>query len=252
MAERRFYWLKLREDFFRQKEIKKLRQIAGGDTYTIIYLKLLLRSLEAGGKLFYDGVEEDFPSEMALDIDEAVENVTMTVQFLIARGILQKNAEEEYEILTAAEMTGSESSSAHRMRDYRSRKMLQSDGTPSLCSSQVTERYTEIDIEKRDRDKKKSGDKADKPPRAMRFTPPSVEEVAAYCRERENNIDPERFVDFYTSKGWKVGNQKMRDWKAAVRNWERRPEYGAERNSGTGRDAVKTAEDYAKGDDFLS
>lgn len=64
--------------------------------------------------------------------------------------------------------------------------------------------------------------KADKPPRATRFTPPSVEEVAAYCKERGNQVEAQHFVDFYTSKGWKVGNQPMKDWKAAVRTWERR------------------------------
>ena len=54
-----------------------------------------------------------------------------------------------------------------------------------------------------------------------RFTPPSVDEVAAYCRERRNAVDAQRFVDFYASKGWKVGSSGMKDWRAAVRNWER-------------------------------
>lgn len=63
---------------------------------------------------------------------------------------------------------------------------------------------------------------ADKPPRATRFTPPTVKEVEEYCRERKNNIDPARFVDFYSSKDWMIGKNKMRDWRAAVRNWERR------------------------------
>lgn len=54
-----------------------------------------------------------------------------------------------------------------------------------------------------------------------RFTPPSLDEVREYCKERKNTVDPETFVDFYTSKGWKVGNQPMKDWKAAVRTWER-------------------------------
>lgn len=55
-----------------------------------------------------------------------------------------------------------------------------------------------------------------------RFAPPSVEEVRAYCDERNNGIDADEFVDFYTAKGWKVGNQPMKDWKAAVRTWEKR------------------------------
>lgn len=55
-----------------------------------------------------------------------------------------------------------------------------------------------------------------------KFLKPSVEEIAAYCSERDNGIDPQQFFDFYESKGWKVGNQSMKDWKAAVRTWERR------------------------------
>ena len=55
-----------------------------------------------------------------------------------------------------------------------------------------------------------------------KFVKPSVEEIAAYCSERDNGIDPQQFFDFYESKGWKVGNQSMKDWRAAVRTWERR------------------------------
>ena len=58
--------------------------------------------------------------------------------------------------------------------------------------------------------------------REARFSPPSVEEVAAYCRERGNGVDAQAFVDFYTSKGWKVGSSPMKDWRAAVRTWEKR------------------------------
>ena len=55
-----------------------------------------------------------------------------------------------------------------------------------------------------------------------RFTPPSFDEVKAYCEERGNKVDPQAFIDFYTSKGWKIGKETMKDWQAAVRTWERR------------------------------
>jgi hypothetical protein len=54
-----------------------------------------------------------------------------------------------------------------------------------------------------------------------RFTPPTLDEVKAYCIERNNNVDAERFIDYYTSNGWKVGKNSMKDWKAAVRTWEK-------------------------------
>ena len=60
---------------------------------------------------------------------------------------------------------------------------------------------------------------ADKPPTRHRFSPPSVEDVREYCKEKGYNVDPERFVDYYTSNGWKVGSNPMKDWKAAVRKW---------------------------------
>ena len=58
------------------------------------------------------------------------------------------------------------------------------------------------------------------------FTPPSIDEVSAYCTERNNGIDPQHFVDFYEAKGWMVGKNKMKDWKAAVRTWEGRQSNG--------------------------
>lgn len=57
---------------------------------------------------------------------------------------------------------------------------------------------------------------------SIKFKPPTVEEVRSYCEERKNGIDPEYFCDFYTSKGWKIGKNSMKDWKAAVRTFEKR------------------------------
>ena len=73
---------------------------------------------------------------------------------------------------------------------------------------------------------KKSGDK---PHRS--FKPPAVDEVRAYCNERKNDVDAQSFVDFYESKGWLVGKVKMKDWKAAVRTWERRGSSGRSPNT---------------------
>ena len=67
---KKYYWLQLKEDFFRQKEIKMLRRIAGGDTYTIIYLKIMLMSLKDEGKILYEGIGSNFAEEIALEIDE--------------------------------------------------------------------------------------------------------------------------------------------------------------------------------------
>ena len=76
----------------------------------------------------------------------------------------------------------------------------------------------------KEKEKKKENDSdmADKPPTRHSFSPPSVDDVREYCREKGYNVDPERFVDYYTSNGWKVGRNPMKDWKAALRSWERK------------------------------
>lgn len=78
--------------------------------------------------------------------------------------------------------------------------------------------------------------------RASAFRPPDVSEVRSYCQERKNKVDPERFVDFYTSKGWLVGKSKMKDWRAAVRNWEK------EENARSGTTQQSTKQGYIRSD----
>ena len=129
---KRYYWLKLYDDFFRQKPIKKLRKIAGGDTFTIIYLKMLLIAMKQGNKLYYEGVEEDFCTELALDLDEDLDNVRLTVSFLLRQGLMEQREETEFFMTECDKMVGSESSSAERMRRLRDKKASQSDKCVTL------------------------------------------------------------------------------------------------------------------------
>jgi hypothetical protein len=76
-------------------------------------------------------------------------------------------------------------------------------------------------------------------PRA-RFVPPTLEEVKAYCQERQNGVDAQRFIDYYTSNGWQVGKNKMRDWKAAVRTWERNGYSGKQAQQASGNSSFDT------------
>lgn len=86
------------------------------------------------------------------------------------------------------------------------------------CIQNVSSMDTQVSIGK---DRLEVGQDIESKAPAKRFTPPAVEEVAAYCTERNNNVDPVHFVDYYTGNGWKVGRNPMKDWKAAVRTWER-------------------------------
>lgn len=118
---KRYYWFRLHKDFFQKKEIKRLRRVAGGDTYAVIYLKMLLRSIADGGKLYFDGYEETFVSELALDIDEDEQNVQITVNYLLKNGLLLECEADEYYLPEANNNTGSETAAASRMRKLRNK-----------------------------------------------------------------------------------------------------------------------------------
>ena len=212
MAEKRYYWLKFKDDFFDSKRIKKLRKMAGGDTYVVIYLKMQLKALRTDGVLEYTGIEENFADELALDIDENPDDVRVVLTFLLACGLCDCSDNVHYFLPYVVENTGSETASTQRVRDYRERqKALQ-------CNADVTHVKLIGNVEKdiENREKSKSVDNADKPHKH-----PTLEEVKAYCSERGNKVDPERFIDYYTANGWRVGKNPMKDWKAAVRTWER-------------------------------
>ena len=137
---KKFYWLKLKSDFFTSKRIKKLRRMAGGDTYTIIYLKMQLAAIKTDGVLQWTGVEDDFASELALDLDERTEDVQMTLAFLMANGLIETSDGESYFLPWVVENTGSETDAAERMRRMRERNNV----TPLLQGC-----YTEKEKEKK-------------------------------------------------------------------------------------------------------
>ena len=212
---KRYFWLKLHDDFFRSVRIKKLRKMAGGDTYLIIYLKMQLKAMKTDGCLTWRGYESDFVDELALDLDEEPDDIRVTLAYLLSCGLAETEDSVNFFLPYAVENTGSEGASAQRNREYRQRKA-------SLCDASVTQarRMRDGEIEKEiekeiDIEIEKEGGGKTK-----RFSPPTLEEVKAYCEERGNTVDAERFINYYTSNGWKVGKASMKDWKAAVRNWE--------------------------------
>ena len=213
MAERRFFWLKLKEDFFNSKRIKKLRKLAGGDTLTIIYLKMQLKSIKTDGVLSFTGLEKSFAEELALDLDESPEDVGLLLNYLLSVGLIETSDNVNFLLPYAVESIGSEGASAERVRNFRDRKALQSNDDVTQVK-----RIGNVDIEK-DIEIEKEIDK--KGAKRTVFVPPTLEEVTQYCEERNRGVDPNKWYDFYLSKNFMVGKNKMKDWKASVRTWEK-------------------------------
>ncbi len=121
---RRYYWLKLKNDFFHNKEIKKLRKIAGGDTYVIIYLKMQLLSIKQDGIISFDRTEDNIAEQLALELDEEVDNIKVVLLFMETNNLVEKLSEDDFFLTKVPELIGSETDAAERMRKLRERNKV--------------------------------------------------------------------------------------------------------------------------------
>lgn len=273
---KRYYWLKLPDNFFRQKPIKKLRKIAGGDTFTIIYLKMLLVAMKQDGKLYFEGVEEDFATEIALDLDEDIENVKLTVAFLLRQGLMEIRDDIEYTLTECGKMVGSESSSAERMRRLRDKSASHCDTDVAQSDVCVTrplrlsdvEKEKEIEIEK---DYKVSNDtfcpelssKGSEPkPKKVKPAEPEapVEELplndgtvwrpTVSMYEEYKRLYPSVDIDqeFRNMRGWCIGNPAKRKTRGGIKrfvtNWLSKEQNSARRGRSSGDVRHMSTEEY--------
>ena len=155
---KKYYWLKLKDNFFNQKEVKKLRRIAGGDTYTIIYLKMQLLSIKKDGIIEFEGTEKDLAEQLSYEIDEDLNNIQVTLSFLKVNNLIEEISENNFLLTKVPDCIGKEGASAERVRRHRERKallekekeqkMLQCNGEVTNSNNAVIKSNTEIEKEK--------------------------------------------------------------------------------------------------------
>lgn len=149
VKNKRYYWIQLAQDFFKSKEMKLLRKIAGGDTHTIIYLKMMLISLEDGRHIYYDGLADNLAEEIALVIDENVEDIKITLIFLESKGLLTRRNDRDYFLEQVPEMVGSETASTRRSRKHRELRGLHCNTIATTCNGDIDiEKDIDTEIEK--------------------------------------------------------------------------------------------------------
>ena len=224
---KKYYWLKLQKDFFKDPRVKKLRRIAGGDTYTCIYLQLMLLSLETGGILTHEGIEPTFEAELSLIIDEDEDNIRVTLNFLLSQGLLEQ-FDNKFSLSQVINLIGTESDSAERVRKLRAKKK---DVEALQCNGEVTSSNENVTTDIRDRERKNIKKESPKNPKnknseiqhtpKQNFVKPSLQDLENYKLERNLKMDCEEFYDYYESKGWVIGKAAMKDWRSAMRNWAR-------------------------------
>lgn len=159
MANKRYYWLKLYDDFFSSLRIKKLRKLAGGDTYLAIYLKMQLLAMKSDGILKWSGLEDDFTSELALELDEEPENIKVTLAYLLSCGLAETDDSINYFFPFAVSNVGSESTVAQRVRDYRKKAKEEAlNETENNAVTPLLHCNTEKEIEKDTRGERQEED----------------------------------------------------------------------------------------------
>lgn len=197
MSEGKFYWLKLKRDFFKRHDIRIIETMPNGKDYILFYLKLLCESVDHEGSLRFSE-QIPYSEEMLATITNTnVDVVRSAVNVFTSLGMMEIMDDGTFFMNEVQKMIGSASANDNAIRQRRFREK----------QKQLKQEQEIKQIEEK------------KP--VKRFKAPTVEEVQAYCDERGNHVDAQRFVDFYSAKGWLVGKNHMKDWKAAVRTWER-------------------------------
>lgn len=220
-------WIKIVTDIFDDEKILLIESMPEHDAIIVIWFKLLcLAGKMNNGGVFIMNDKIPYTEEMLATIFrrplntvrlalntfeqfgmiERVENVITIPNWSKHQTLDQLEERKEY--------------MREYMQKYRERQKQIACKANSKVNSESNSKANvsvlDIDIDKDiDIDNKESKAKS------KRFIPPSLEEVISYCKERNNSVDPQKWYDFYSAKGWMIGKNKMKDWKAAVRTWER-------------------------------
>lgn len=226
-------WIKLATNIFDNKKIKQIETLPDGDSIIVIWFKLLALagSVNDNGFVYFT---KDIPytdQMLAAYFNRPLTTIQMAISIFEKYGMIEivdnvifVSNWEKYQNVEGMERIREQT--RKRVAKHRELKKLECNVTGNVTVTQSNATDIDIDI---DIDKRKDIPKGISKRKC--FTPPTVDEVRAYCQERGNNIDPQRFVDFYESKGWFVGKNKMKDWKAAVRNWEGRDKQNTPKQS---------------------
>ena len=191
-------------------------QKPNGRDYAYFYLKLCLKSLKSNGVLIrkvgkilipYDN--QKLAELTRMDFD----TVTVAMELLKQIGLIKILENGEIYVNQLENLIGSKSLGAFKKQQQR---LLSGGQRVDNCPPKIE---IELDIEKEIEIESKINNKKNT---KMKFIKPTIEEIEQYCLEKNYKIDFQYFYDYYESNGWKIGKNSMKDWKATVRNWERR------------------------------
>lgn len=224
---KKYYYLRLKDNFFDSDELKILESMKDGYLYSNILLKLYLRSLKNDGKLV---VNDRIPynAEMLASVTgHQVGTIKQALSMFKELGLIEILENGAIYMLDIQNFIGKGSTEADRQRLYDRRisdERKQKKLTQSRNLEEILEKSTpeiEIELEREIKIEKEIDSSASTTTKRKRFEKPTLSEIKAYCIERGNKVDAQHFFDYYESNGWRVGKNSMKNWQAAVRTWEK-------------------------------
>lgn len=234
---KKYYYLRLKDNFFDSDELKILESMKDGYLYSNILLKLYLRSLKNDGKLV---VNERIPynAEMLASVTgHQVGTIKQALSMFKELGLIEVLENGAIYMLDIQNFIGKGSTEADRQRLYDRRiseerkqnKLTQSRNLEEICKKSTPEIEKELEIDK-EIDKEIDNKCASTKQKRKRFVKPTISDIEQYCSEKNISINAQQFIDYYESNGWKVGRNSMKDWQATVRRWASN-NYGKKKNS---------------------
>lgn len=223
-------WVKITTDMFDNPKIKFLRRLSHGNSCVLIWIMLITIAgrCNAGGKIFiteglpYDNKdladELGFPENVlkhALQQFEMLDMIEKDGNYIVLTGWEEYQNIQGMELIREQNRKRKQKQREKDKEDDMSRDMSR-DGHATSHQCHATDKEEDKDI-----DIKKTSTNVDV--KESRFAPPSLQDIRDYCSERNNDVDPEHFLDYYEARGWILSNgKKCRDWKACVRTWEKK------------------------------
>lgn len=219
---RKYYYLKLKENFFDSDSIVLLEDMKDGILYSNILLKLYLKSLKNGGKLQLDEHIPYTAQMIATLTRHQIGTVERALEIFRQLGLVEQLDSGAFYMTDIELMIGQSSTEAERKRAARlENKALLPPRTKGGHLSDIRPPEIEIELEKVIKIEKEIDSSASTTTKRKRFEKPTLSEIKAYCIERGNKVDAQHFFDYYESNGWRVGKNSMKNWQAAVRTWEK-------------------------------